>query len=642
MKRFQLFSLASAMLLASAAGFTSCSSDSEDPQDGGSGVAGQVVKTQFYLNIPYAGNNEGGNARVSTRMSASDTQNNNNFLGLVDMEMFTFEGEPGTNTSTGEQSTSTAALELGTSGNASSKDNVSGTNITSWRSVYRDIAIPVRTKNIILYAKAPRILYTYNGETVQTNNRNNFTAGYLSNPYEEAATGATGLSSLNFNLETIYKNPNFAEDGKAILTALNKIAGTSIEVGDEGSKNTIKWSEIKKDSPSDLGTENEREALAKRYSKFTSLTAGSANSVRQLITDLKNVIGGNNSSTSNTENALVQEIVDNCTEALKSLTSVTFPSNKNLPDGVAKVKWENGQFAFVEANSVGIGTANTSNNIDYTKITYPAELAYFVSSPVKTSQDEITAIKDLPSYEDWLKNATWASGYKDIVENRTRFVALQYPLQYGVACLKSTIKCNNTSLEDNAHDGNFGYDNNNTISVPAGGFNVTGILVGGQPQGVAWNFEPNTTNTNDFKYTIYDNKMNSGFAAKSTESSPNYTLVLDNKDASGSSQSKVFVTVELENNTKEAFYGAEDVIPAGSKFYLVGELDPNGTTATKPSTSENIDRVFVKDHTTVANFTITNLKKAYNHIPDMRTSKINVGLAVNLSWQEGITFDVNL
>ena len=78
MKRFQLFSLASAMLLASAAGFTSCSSDSEDPLDGGSGVAGQVVKTQFYLNIPYAGNDEGGNARVSTRMSATDTQNNNN------------------------------------------------------------------------------------------------------------------------------------------------------------------------------------------------------------------------------------------------------------------------------------------------------------------------------------------------------------------------------------------------------------------------------------------------------------------------------------------------------------------------------------------------------------------------------------
>lgn len=630
MKRFQLFSLASAMLLASAAGFTSCSSDSEDPLAGGSGVAGQVVKTQFYLNIPYAGNDEGGNARVSTRMTEHYTQNDKKFLGLDNMEMFSFTGKPGT--SDGEMSTSTAALKLGTSGNASSKkEDLSGVNVTSWRSVYRDIAIPVGTKNIILYAKAPRILY--NGSTGQPINRDNFAAGYLSNPYE-AATGATALSDLKFNLETIYKTSNFETDGAAILTALNAIANTSIEVGEESSKTSIKWSEIKKDSPSDFGTENEREALATRYSKFTSLTAGSANSVKQLITDLKNVIGGKNEAT---ENNLAKEIVKNCTYALnQTLNNVTFPRKQNLPDGVAKVKWENGQFAFVEANSVGIGTTNTSNNIDYTKITYPAELAYFVSSPVKTSQEEITAVANLPTYEQWTNKTYWDTDYKDEVENRTRFVALQYPLQYGVACLKSTIKCNNGPLEDNAKDGNFGYDKNNSISVPTGGFKVTGILVGGQPQGVAWNFEPYATNTNDFKYTIYDNHMNSGFAAKSTESSPNYTLVLDNKDGSGSSQSNVFVTVELQNNSGEDFYGAEGIIPKNTKFYLVGELKLNG------NTTETVDRVFVQDHTTVASFTITSLKNAYNHIPDMRTSKINVGLAVDLTWQKGITFNVDL
>lgn len=630
MKRFQLFSLASAMLLASAAGFTSCSSDSEDPLAGGSGVAGQVVKTQFYLNIPYAGNDEGGNARVSTRMTEHYTQNDKKFLGLDNMEMFSFTGKPGT--SDGEMSTSTAALKLGTSGNASSKkEDLSGVNVTSWRSVYRDIAIPVGTKNIILYAKAPRILY--NGSTGQPINRDNFAAGYLSNPYE-AATGATALSDLKFNLETIYKTSNFETDGAAILTALNAIANTSIEVGEESSKTTIKWSEIKKDSPSDFGTVNEREALATRYSKFTSLTAGSANSVKQLITDLKNVIGGKNEAT---ENNLAKEIVKNCTYALnQTLNNVTFPRKQNLPDGVAKVKWENGQFAFVEANSVGIGTTNTSNNIDYTKITYPAELAYFVSSPVKTSQEEITAVANLPTYEQWTNKTYWDTDYKDEVENRTRFVALQYPLQYGVACLKSTIKCNNGPLEDNAKDVNFGYDKNNSISVPTGGFKVTGILVGGQPQGVAWNFEPYATNTNDFKYTIYDNHMNSGFAAKSTESSPNYTLVLDNKDGSGSSQSNVFVTVELQNNSGEDFYGAEGIIPKNTKFYLVGELKLNG------NTTETVDRVFVQDHTTVASFTITSLKNAYNHIPDMRTSKINVGLAVDLTWQKGITFNVDL
>lgn len=625
MKKVKFFGLAGIILLASGAGFSSCSSDSADPT-GGTGVAGQVVKTQFYLNIPYAGNEKGGNARVSTRMTEHYTQNDKKFLGLSDMEMFSFTGKPGTS----DRETSTAAINLGTSGNASSKDNVSGTDMTSWRSVYRDIAIPVGTRYIILYAKAPRDLD--NGANGQSNDRDNFQAGDLSNPYA-TATGATALSSLNFNLETIYKNLNFAEDGKAILTALNTIAGTSIEVGEEGSKKTIKWSEITNESPSDFGTENERAALASRYKKFTGLTAGSANSVKQLITDLKDVIGGKDEAT---ENLLAKEIVKNCNNALTELQNVTFPRDKKLPDGVAKVQWNTDQFAFVDANNVGIGATNAGNNIDYTKITYPAELAYFVSSPVKTSQEEITAVANLPTYEQWTNGTYWNTGYNDVVENRTRFVALQNPLQYGVACLKSTIKCNGTSLEDNAKDDNFGYDSNNTISVPKGGFKVTGILVGGQPQGVAWNFEPNATNASEFSYTIYDNDMNSGFAANSTESSPNYTLVLDNKDASVSSQSNVFVTVELENNSGVAFYGAEDIIPANSKFYLVGELKLG------ENKTETVDHVFVKDHTTVANFSITNLKNAYNHIPDMRTSKINVGLAVDLSWQTGITFDVNL
>ena len=333
---------------------------------------------------------------------------------------------------------------------------------------------------------------------------------------------------------------------------------------------------------------------------------------------------------------MAKKIIENCNTALNTtLKNITFPRDKNLPDGVAKVQWNNNQFAFVDVNNIGIGATNAGNNIDYTKITYPAELAYFVSSPVKTSQDEITAIKDLPSYEDWLKETTWTSGYKDVVENRTRFVALQKPLQYGVACLKSNIKCNSSSLDDNAKDGGFGYRSNNSIPVPTEGFKVTGILVGGQPQGVAWNFEPNT-GTSEFKYTIFDNDINPVFFAKDTESQPNYTLVLDNKDASGSSQSNVFVTVELENNSGEAFYGAEGIIPANTKFYLVGELKLSG------NTTEAVDHVFVKDHTTVANFTIKDLKKAYNHIPDLRTSKINVGLAVDLSWQTGITFDVEL
>lgn len=621
MKRFQLFSLASAMLLASTAGFTSCSSDSEDPQAGGSGVAGQVVKTQFYLNIPYAGNDEGGNARVSTRMTAHDTQNNKNFLGLQDMQMYAFDGEAADITST---STSTKSIPLGTSGNAPSKDDIS-TSQTSWRSIYRDIEIPLGTKSLILYAKASR-----KSTIAPSYTKDEFQAGSLTNPYA-TPNDETALSSLNFSLNKIHDADDFATKGAVILDALNTVANTKITTT-EGSE--LEWAKV---DGSSIGTENERNALQERYKKFIEATAGSATSVRILIKDLKKVISGNGLENSQT---MAKKIADNCDEALGKLTSKTFPRDLDLPDGVAQVKWDGTKFNFVAAADVSVGTtvASTGNNINFTEITYPAELAYFVSSPVKTSENEITAASKLPDYAEWASGTYNWDGYDNEVKHRTRFVALKNPLQYGVACLQSKIISGSTSLSDNASK--FGFKSDNSISVNGTeNFTVTGILVGGQPFSVAWDFEPANVKTNDFKYTVYDQNVAYGKNNIATGTSNNYTLVFDNKDAQ--TKSKVYVTIELENNV-ENFYGADGLIPKGSKFYLVGELNPNETNTNIANKPEGVDRVFVKDHTTVANFTITNLKKAYNHIPDMRTSKINVGLAVDLTWQKGITFNVDL
>lgn len=612
MKRFQLFSLASAMLLASAAGFTSCSSDSIEPTDG-SGATGQVVKTQFYINIPYKGNN----GSISTRMTDVNTQNTGdnsaNFLGMVNTQMYAFKGEPGT---TGNI-TSVKAIPIGNAADASSKDE--------WRNVYRDIAIPVGTKNLLLYARADK------------KSKTNFHAGYLSNPYASTTADAKELSALNFALTEVNKDKDFSTEGADILTALNLVANTSVTK--PGTTTTVKWSEI---DNSDLGTANEREALKERYNKFITLTSGSANSVKLLIENLKKVING--SSTLETEKLMANEIVANCTQALSDLASSPandFPRNLNLPDGVAKVKWNDTskKFEYLSVNS----TVSTGNLINYTTITYPSELAYYVSSPVKVSNNEITAVNDLPDYNKWIGNTADWSSYEDAVESSTRFVALQKPVLYGVACLKSTVKCVSNTLIDNAKDKGQ-YESDNSIAVDNTSFPITGILIGGQPKQVAWNFEAaNTVTTNEFKYTIYDRDMNMGAnltAAVTGTAEPNYTLVLDNKDNSATSQNKVYITIELENNASD-FFGADGLIPKGSKFYMVGELDPYASGITQP-TGKTLDHVFVKDHTTIANFTIKSLKRAYNHIPDMRSSKINVGLAVDLSWKTGITFDVDI
>lgn len=611
MKKFRFFSFASAMLLASAAGMVSCSSDSIEPT-GGSGVEGQVVKTQFYINIPYKGDN----GSASTRMTDVNTQNtgNNsaNFLGMVNTQMYAFKGEPGT---TGF-ATSVKAISIGNAAEAASKDK--------WRNVYRDIAIPVGTKNLLLYARANK------------KSNSNFQAGSLSNPYASTTTAdATELSDLNFALTEVNKDKDFSTEGADILNALNLVAKT--KVTKPGTTTTINWSEI---DNSDLGTANERLALKERYKKFIALTSGSAKSVQLLIENLKKVING--STGVEDDKLMAKAIVNNCTTALSNLENKDFPRNLNLPDGVAKVKWNDITKAF-EYENVN-STVSTGNLINYTTITYPSELAYYVSSPVKVSNNEITAVKDLPEYDKWIGNTADWSSYGNAVESSTRFVALQKPVLYGVASLKSTVKCANNTLIDNAKDKGQ-YESDNSITVDDTSFPITGILIGGQPKQVGWNFEAaNTVTTNEFKYTIYDCDMNKGTnltAAVTGTAEPNYTLVLDNKDNSGAtSQNKVYITIELENNASD-FFGADGLIPKGSKFYLVGELDPYASGITQP-TGETLDHVFVKDHTTIANFTIKSLKKAYNHIPDMRSSKYNVGLAVDLSWKTGITFDVEL
>ena len=608
MKKVKFFGLAGFILLASGAGFSSCSSDSADPT-GGTGVAGQVVKTQFYLNIPYAGNEKGGNARVSTRMSDVNTQHTSdmaaNFLRLVDIEMFAFSETPSSGV------TSTRTIRIGA--NTGDADN------NHWRRLYSDIAIPVGTTNMILYTRASKESNT------STDPKNKFQAGSLTNPYTTFTDEAKPtLSELKFNLETIHGANDFASEGSQILNKLNKIAQTSKKVGET----TIEWSNIE---TATIGTPEERKILQDLYNDFVSLTAGSENSVIRAINDLKAAV---ETQQLGDFRELTQAIKDNCTTPD---LNTGFPRNLGLPDGAAVLTFNkpNRTFSYKEVTA---GVPTGVNLVDHKTITYPSELAYFVSSPVKTSatKDKLT---DLPDYNTWLGNTADWNEYGDVVKSNTTLVVLKEPVQYGVACLKSKIRCATASLEDNAKE-IIKSTANNFLTVPEAGITVTGILVGGQPQGVEWNFEP--ASDAKFDHTIYDRDMNTGIAAKTSDSAPNYTLVLDNKNSTSTNaeQSKVYVTVELENNMGD-FYGKEGLIPKGSRFYLVGELDPKATTATKPS-SETIDRVFVKDHTTVANFTIKDLKKAYNHIPDMRTSKINVGLAVDLTWQEGITFNVDL
>lgn len=614
MKKVKFFGLAGFILLASGAGFSSCSSDSADPA-GGTGVAGQVVKTQFAINIPYGNNTSANQAKKVTRMTADMTQQSvTSFRGISDILLLTFSGDP---SSTGNE-TATKVHKIGEDNNAYDQD--------SYRRLYRDIDIPVGTEYMIFYGTAKK-----------SNTNSSFTYGKTNNidTYETE----TDLTKRNFKLSTI-TNVDFAnhQAAKDIIAALNDIAKSS---GTDGT-NAVAWADVtdpKYDAVNWI-TKSEREFLKKYYEKFINLSAGSQNSVQAFITKLESILIGEGTAVDLSKKYLTKSIVDNCNAALTKIESLSFPRDLNLPDGVAKIHWNSTKNSF-EYYTAGSEVFSTGNIINYNKICYPAELSYFVKTSTMVSDKEMSHVKDFPDYNNWTTdlNKAWSTTGGTFenakVNSSTRTVALRDPVQYSVAVLQSTIKCDAATLQDNGLSiGGLEADQN--VPVNGTGFPVTGILIGGQPESVDWKYEPATTEES-FANTIYDKEMNGAPMYAKNEANAansNYTLVFEN-----AANSKVYVTIELKNNSGMDFYGKDGVVPNGAKFYLVGELDPGKTGLTLPT---GVDRVFVQDHITTANFTIKDLKKAYNCIPDLRTSGINVGLAVDLSWKSGIEFNVEL
>lgn len=613
MKKFRFFSFASAMLLASAAGMISCSSDSIEPT-GGSGATGQVVKTQFAINIPYGGNSSTNQAKKVTRMTDEMTQQSGKpFRGISDIVLLTFNGNP----STAGNTEATSIIDIGTDGNAYAQDKHS--------KLYRDIEIPVGTNHMLFYGRATK-----------KSDATDFQAGKITDVGTKTTENV--LANISHELTPINSTANFTTDTYAgkIIDALNSIANAKVTDGTD-----YTWAAIGNETtlPSWL-TENEKKFLAARYKEFTKLKAGSKTSVVEFIKNLQTaLVGETGATTIPAERKLTKEIYDKCGEALTAIESIDFPGKFNLPDGAASLSWIAGEskFAYNAPENVTIGSGNY---INYQNICYPAELSYFVNTTTMVSDKDMSNLSEFPAYNDWTNptgaNWTGKNFEESAVTNTTKTVGLKEPVQYSVAVLKSTVRCNAATLEDNAKQIG-GSNTDQQISVPTDGFKVTGILIGGQPASVDWQYEPTSSET--FANTIYDKEMNGSMYAKheASASNANYTLVFDNKKSDA--QSPVYVTLELENNSDKNFYGKDGIILKGAKFYLVGQLNPNTNGLTNPN---SVNRVFVQDYVTTANFKIKDLKSAYNCIPDLRTSGINVGLAVDLDWKSGITFDVDI
>lgn len=583
MKKFYYRNLAygAAALLIGAVGFTGCSSEDELANTNPT-YDGKSVKTQFAINIPYGSAN--------TRMTGDNTQESGNFLGMYNIKLIPM-------TTTGADETGfTSILSL---------DNIATSGLEdTFRKVYSDVNVPVGTTNFLFYGAG--------GTDVASTPNEMFNEGIIESNVKGGST-----SEISFSLKAA-KGTDTNSECQKLVKVLDKVV------------NVTGWS-----------TQAEETDLKKLYDNFITLKAGSANSICKTLETLYNQVEGLKTSTDET----VKDIASNIQEAIKTdnvftvsdgnspytlTTQLTYPQNMNMPDGSASVSFveKSGNVdAHFDAKESGVSNANMTIKMD--DICYPASIYYIANTPLKATNSDNVAWP--ATLDAWTGTGSFpAPEWGDAVLATTRTIALKNAIQYAVAKLALTVKCGATSLEDNAES---------YITVPNEGFEVTGVLIGGQPTSAKWDFTPNGEEATLTK-TVYDNNVVSGMAAKYNEkSSTNYTLVLDNKMTTAQ---RVNIAIELKNTSTSDFKGVDGVVPAGGTFYLIAQLDPSAQNGIKKPEGVDNPWVFMQDYKTEANLTITSLKNAYNVIPDLRASQLSLGLAVDLTWKTGIAFDVEI
>ena len=474
---------------------------------------------------------------------------------------------------------------------------------------YADVEVPLNTDGFRFYGEAKKTP----GDGSERN-------GELVKPSEFPEDG---LDNLTFGLKSI----NSSEDPKAEALA-NYLTVIAKELSEQGLSNG-------NDGP---------------YDKIIKNTAGSSANVFALIRQLY----------TNIEDATAKDAVKVVIEGGKdpevgkeqqyatvdgntiTFTDVLDGYPENLPDGTARMLWDETNNKFV------VNTASSPilfDGADLSAYVYPPALYYYKDSGIRTS-----STIHMYGYEDWLKarelgyfvngksdyDTSWKH-FLDMYDYNTdekvnaysHSVALADEIRYAVSRLDVTIRAASSSLTDAA---------GRLVHFTASAFPITGILIGDQTE-VNYKFEQDPEEA-PAKKIIYDTDMPDGMILSTSKTPVNSTLVLESSAVQNAKTVKI--AVEFENNSGYDIYGkaeeesAKPIIPHGTKFYLLGELDPSDAVQPTDDEQELQDRVFKKGAVTKVDFVVSNFQYAYNVVPDLRNPHLMLGLSANLNWQSGI------
>ena len=324
-----------------------------------------------------------------------------------------------------------------------------------------------------------------------------------------------------------------------------------------------------------------------------------------------------------------------------------YPAKYDLPDGAAALRWDKipnttSDYGFVpQTVTTTMADINSIN-----RFCYPPELFYYANSLIDTSnkdnlqgyQSEYQAEAEHQTEADWSNVLAYYENKDALVTGDTKGIAIQKPLQYAVGRLKVSLQKVTTTLKDDA-----GKVVPLTNSSSEQSFPLTGIIICSQHP-VGFNFEPvleNGAESHAEDHFIYDSQVGTSCHLSATidnQSIPS-TLVLQSYD-----DEEVIIALEFKNNSGMDFRGKGGVIYQGTKFYLMGKINPSDY---NPQSSASVPnevktRVFTRDYVTTVSTKVETLANAYNVLPNMLGGRLELGVELVPNWIQAKTTNVIL
>ena len=399
-------------------------------------------------------------------------------------------------------------------------------------------------------------------------------------------TVRTKLEDIRFSLSSIRHTTEVHTDAQALADYMTSIA------------NSTGWSTT------------EDVTLKSYYTDFIHVTAeggglmsGAAANIKAFVAALNTLLAGR---TDDVSTAIKNNI------AATDIGSNTYPRSIGLPDGAAAIRWTGEDFKVIT-------TTTPLDNINgITRYTYPAALVFFTDSPIRTSMTDVPKSTYQNASMAWSDFLDAHYNNSQTVNTSTKAVAVVNPLQFGVANLRLTL----TGMIANIKDAK----NNAVTNASMSTLPLTGVIIGGQHT-VGYNMKPQGEQTDVDGRFIYETNITTETAGKSIN-----TLVLQSYD-----NEKVPILLEFQNNTAYPFTGKDGIVYPGTRFYLIGMIDPAGK-----GTGAYANRVFTQDYTTTMSMVVSSLANAYTCMPDLLAPRLEVGVQVVTKWIQSTTTNVEL